>query len=163
MKTLLLLRHAKSSWDDPGLDDHDRPLNKRGRKAAPRMGQLIRDEGLEPDAIVTSSAERARTTAGAVCEALGYQGAVDETRELYLAAPAAYLRVIQQLPDDAERALLVGHNPGLEDLLEALSGDARRLPTAALAALELDAKHWRDVELDGRARSVRVWRVKDLQ
>jgi phosphohistidine phosphatase len=162
MKTLLLLRHAKSSWDEPGLDDHDRPLNKRGRKAAPRMGQLLRDEGLVPDAVLSSSALRARDTAGAVCEAIGNEGGVDERHDLYLAAPGTYLRAVRELPDEAERALVVGHNPGLEDLLEALCGRSHRMPTAALAVLELPVKHWSELELDGHARCLRVWRPKDL-
>ena len=162
MKTLLLLRHAKSSWGEPGLDDHDRPLNKRGAKAAPRMGKLLRDEGLSPDAVLASSAERTQATARAVCEALDYPGDIDVRHSLYLAAPSAYLHAVRELPDEIGRALVVGHNPGLEDLLEALSGHARRLPTAALAVLELPVKHWRDVELDGRARCLRVWRPKEL-
>ena len=163
MKTLLLLRHAKSSWNDPALDDHDRPLNKRGRKAAPRMGQLLRDEGLVPDAVVSSSALRAQTTARAVAEAAGYPGAIERRHDLYLAAPRAYLDVITQLPDDAERAMIVGHNPGLEDLLEALSGRSEPLQTAALAVLELPIQHWTQLQLDGHARCLRVWRPKELE
>jgi len=162
MKMLLLLRHAKSSWDEPGLEDHDRPLNKRGRKAAPRIGQLLRDEEIAPDVVLTSSALRARDTAGAVCEVLGFEGGIDERHDLYLAGPGAYLRAIRELPDEAERVLVVGHNPGLEDLLEALCGRCKRMPTAALAAVELPVKHWRELELDGRARCQHVWRVKDL-
>lgn len=162
MKTLLLLRHAKSSWDEPGLDDHDRPLNKRGRKTAPRMGQLLRDEDLVPDVVVSSSAVRAESTAEAVAQACGYEGGIDQRRALYLAAPSAYLRVLHDLPDKAKRALVIGHNPGMEDLLEALSGRARRMPTAALAVLEIDVKHWSELELDGRARCVKVWRPKEI-
>lgn len=162
MKTLFLLRHAKSSWDDARLDDHERPLNKRGRKTAPRMGRLLRDEGLSPDAVLSSGAVRAIATARAVCEALGYEGVIDRREELYLAAPGAYLRALEQLPDETERPLVVGHNPGLEDLLEALCGRSERMPTAALAVVELPIERWRDLELDGRARCRRVWRPKEL-
>ncbi len=163
MKTLLLLRHAKSSWDEPGLDDHDRPLNKRGRKTAPRMGQLLRDEDLVPDAVVSSSAVRAATTAELVAQACGYEGEIDRRRALYMAAPRAYLRVINELPDKTTRVLVVGHNPGMEDLLEALCGRAQRMPTGALAVLEVDVKHWSDVELDGRTRCLKVWRPKEIE
>ena len=84
MKTVLLLRHAKSSWDNPAVDDHERPLNKRGLKAAPRMGQLIADEGLKPDVIVSSTAVRAATTAAAIAEECGYDGEIHYTDDLYL-------------------------------------------------------------------------------
>src|SRR3954463_11797950 len=97
MKTLLLLRHAKSSWKDDSLDDHDRPLNARGKQEAPRMGQLLLEEHLLPDIILSSDAKRCRRTVEKVCEASGYRGETVLASELYLAAPATYLTWLSRL------------------------------------------------------------------
>src|SRR5262245_35485739 len=137
MKTLLLLRHAKSSWKYPDLADHDRPLNKRGKVIAPRMGQLLKDENLVPDLILSSTAARAQTTAHKVARASGYEGDIRVTRELYETGPAAYLALLQAIPEEHARVLVVGHNPDLEVLLEQLTDEAETLPTAALALVEL--------------------------
>src|SRR5688500_2653227 len=99
MKTLLILRHAKSSWDDASLDDHERPLNARGRRDAPRMGDLLRDELLVPDLIITSDAVRAHTTALAVAEAAGYIGPIVVEPRLYHASPEDVLAVLATVAD----------------------------------------------------------------
>src|SRR4029453_3692753 len=122
MKTLLLLRHAKASWKDEGLDDHDRPLNKRGKRDAPRMGQLLKNENLLPDFLVAASARRARKTGGDVIQHSGYRGETRSTGELYNAGQDELLALVAGLPVAAKRVLLIGHNPGLEELLEALTG-----------------------------------------
>ena len=96
MKTLLLLRHAKSSWKDESLTDHDRPLNKRGKKTAPLMGHLLREKNLVPDLVVSSTAVRARSTAEAAAEACGYPGEITLTDELYLATAGEILRYAQE-------------------------------------------------------------------
>ena len=127
MKTLLLLRHAKSSWDNPRLADFERPFNGRGRADAPRMGALLHKEGLEPDMIITSSAKRALATATAVAEACDNETAVQATRELYLAGPEEYLSLLAEVPETVSTLLMVGHNPGLEELLEELTGQWERL------------------------------------
>jgi phosphohistidine phosphatase len=114
MKTLLVLRHAKSSWNDPALDDHERPLNKRGRRDAPRMGELLREHGLIPDVVISSDAVRARLTAEAVAGAAGYAGAIVLDPRLYLAGPADILSLLQRVRGKAETVMIVGHNPGLE-------------------------------------------------
>ena len=90
MKTLLILRHAKSDWETPDVADHDRPLNGRGKRDAPRMGRLLRDENLVPDLIISSTAKRARKTAKLVAEASGYEGEIRLAETLYLAGPEAY-------------------------------------------------------------------------
>lgn len=162
MKTLLLLRHAKSSWKYPDLADHDRPLNKRGKQAAPRMGQLLKDEELLPDLILSSTAARAQTTARKVASASGYAGDIRVTRELYEAGPEAYLALLQEVADDHARVLMVGHNPDLEALLEQLTDEAEALPTAALALVELPIQHWREVNDATEGKLVRVWRPKEL-
>jgi phosphohistidine phosphatase len=162
MKTLLLLRHAKSSWKDAGIRDHDRPLNGRGRRDAPRIGRLLAEHGLVPDLIISSTARRARKTAEKVAEASGYVGALDAAAALYLAAPPAITQVIRLLPDEAGRVLLVGHNPGLEELLAALIGQYERLPTAALAHVELEFDRWQDFAPPVAARLARLWRPKEF-
>jgi len=161
-KTLLLLRHAKSSWKDSSLNDHDRPLNKRGRHDAPRMGRLLRDERLVPDRIVASTAMRAQATALAVIEASGYDGALLSSRRLYLAPPSVYVDLASELDDSIERVLMVGHNPGIETLLGELVGHPETMPTAALAALLLAIDHWRDFDRGTAATLLGFWRPRDL-
>jgi phosphohistidine phosphatase len=162
MKTLLLLRHAKSSWKHPELADHDRPLNKRGKRTAPHMGALLQDEDLIPDLILCSSAVRAHMTALLVAKACAYEGEIKRRRELYLAEPQDYIEVLRQVPEKHARVLVVGHNPGLEALIEALTGEVMAMPTAALAYMELSLRRWRDLDLNTECKLVNVWRPKDL-
>src|SRR5688572_5475639 len=115
MKTLLVLRHAKSSWKETALDDHERPLNKRGRRDGPRMGKLIREHGLTPDVIISSDAVRARLTAEAVAAAAGYSREIRLEEALYAASPADILAVLRTATTTtAGTVMIVGHNPGLE-------------------------------------------------
>lgn len=161
MRTLLILRHAKSSWKNSRLADHDRPLNKRGRRDAPRMGQLLRDENLVPDLILTSSAERALATAEAVALACGYQGEVQVTRRLYHAAPETYIELLSHISDEHDRVMVVGHNPGMAELVEVLTGQSQRMPTAALAQVQFSVNGWSELT-GGEGRLVNLWRPKDL-
>jgi phosphohistidine phosphatase len=142
---LLLLRHAKSSWDDPGLDDHDRPLAPRGRKAAKRMGAHLKSEGVEVDLVLCSSAVRARQT----LELVAPGGQTEIEPELYGASAAQLLARLQRVTDDAGTVLLIGHNPSLQELLVRLvaePGDlaTQKFPTAALATLVV-GEPWRDL------------------
>lgn len=163
MKTLLVLRHAKSSWRDTGLADHDRPLNKRGQRDAPRMGRLLSQQDLVPDLIISSSAVRARKTAQLAIEAMDYDGELRLERELYAADPEAYLDALQALPDAFERVMVIGHNPGLEELIEMLTGDWQRLPTAALAQVELELDTWQDLSEETPGRLVHLWLPRELE
>jgi phosphohistidine phosphatase len=162
MKTLLLMRHAKSSWKDDSLADHDRPLNKRGRRDAPRMGRLLRERDLVPDLILSSTAERASATAGLVAEAAGYSAAVQISEDLYHVGAVALLQVICQIDERFVRPLVIGHNPAMADLLEQLTGDSHSFPTAALACLKLDVPHWRDIERAATAKLVDFWHPREL-
>jgi phosphohistidine phosphatase len=162
MKTLLLLRHAKSGWKDSGLPDHERPLNSRGKRDAPRIGRLLAEQGLVPDLIVSSPARRARKTAERVSEASGYVGAIDAAAELYPGGLPAIARTIRALPDASSRALLVGHNPGLEAFLAELTGRDERLPTAALAHIELSIDRWEEFDPGAGGQLVHLWRPKEL-
>ena len=162
MKTLLVLRHAKSSWDDASLDDHERPLNPRGRRDAPRMGDLLRDSRLIPDVIITSDAVRAHTTAITVAEAAGYRREVVVDPQLYHANPEDIVAVLQSATASARSVMIVGHNPGLEDFVEQVTGESHDLPTAALVQLALPIDAWRKLTLDTRATLVEMWRPKEL-
>jgi phosphohistidine phosphatase len=156
------MRHAKSSWRDDSLADHDRPLNKRGRQDAPRMGRLLRREDRRPDLIVTSSARRARDTAEAVAQASGYDGEIRVTRSLYGAEEDDFLAVLRGLPAEAATVLLVSHNPGLESLLAELAGQFERLPTGAVACLSLDLAAWSELSEETPARLLDVWLPRNV-
>ncbi len=147
MRTLYLLRHAKSSWDHPGLDDFDRPLNDRGLHNAPFMAGLFKARNEALDLIITSPAARALATAQAVRDA--WEGSPPpflQDRSIYLASVGQMLGVLGRLPDNAEHVLLVGHNPGISELCEALCdaglGD---LPTAAMVRIDLHIDQWQEI------------------
>ena len=132
MKRLYLLRHAKSSWDDPELADHERPLSARGRRAADAIGNHLREHGIEPELVLCSSAARTRETLARI----GLSGEVE--RDLYGASANELLARVRELPPGVESALLIGHNPGMHDLALALTGEPRdKYPTGALATIEL--------------------------
>src|SRR5262245_62152719 len=157
MKTLLLLRHAKSSWKDSNIDDHERRLKKRGRKEARKVGHLIAAENMMPDTIVSSSARRCRQTADEVIHHSNYRGDVRLTVELYDADVAKLREFTGKLSDQASRVMLVGHNPGLEEFLESLVGEHTPLGTGALAHVELPIDRWGDLGSDTRGTWVKVW------
>jgi len=153
MKTLFLLRHAKSSWDDASLPDHDRPLSDRGRAAAPRIGAYMRGAGYLPDLVLCSTATRTRQTLDAVLSELEVEPAIEFHEDLYLAAPSEMLDFVTSVPDTVEVMLLVGHNPGTGMLAAALSGDGlpermdlmrAKFPTTGLAIIELSVDRWKD-------------------
>jgi len=162
MKTLLLMRHAKSSWDDPELDDHDRPLNARGLRDAPRMAAwLIRQEHT-PGAITSSTALRAVHTAQIVAEACRVAAPVRTTAGLYHADIAAWQRVIRNLPEEIDRALCVGHNPGIESIVSKLTDQSLHMPTAAIAVFALKLDSWAAFKVPTRYADWHLWRPKDL-
>jgi phosphohistidine phosphatase len=162
MKTLFLLRHAKSSWKDASVKDFDRPLNQRGLKAAPSVGKLLRKRKLQPDLVLSSPAERARQTTELVLAGAGLKVEVRHDERIYEATVARLFEVVAQIEEDANVAMLVGHNPGLEELLEALTGAARSLSTAALACIELDIEKWNKVRA-GTGQLEWLVRAKELK
>ncbi|MBN1147828.1 MAG: histidine phosphatase family protein [Anaerolineales bacterium] len=162
MKTLLILRHAKSSWKDDSLPDHDRPLNKRGKQDAPRMGTLLRREELLPDLILCSTARRARATADLVIDASGYEGELHLSLELYSFDAEPYLEALAELDDEYRCVMLVGHNPAMEELVEALVGHFERMPTAALAQIELPINSWSELDTEVGGALVNLWNPKQL-
>jgi phosphohistidine phosphatase len=164
MYTILLLRHAKSSWKDAALVDHDRPLNGRGRRDAPRVGRYLAEADLLPDHVLCSTAVRARQTLDAArAEWDDSNVSVDELDALYPTDPDLCSALLRALPDDVGRVLVVGHNPGLEELLTELTGRAEALPTAALAEVTVNVPHWSSLVPDGSATLVQVWRPKESE
>lgn len=161
MKTLFIMRHAKSSWDNPSQEDHERPLNERGRRDAPRMGKWLCATGAAPALIVSSSARRASETAELVLQ----ECAGVETRivpQLYHATPADWVHVLRSLPDSASRVLCIGHNPGIEEFLRSVSGQVVPMPTAAIARLELAIDSWSRFDPKGLAEVREVRRPREL-
>lgn len=142
MKTLFLMRHAKSSWGDTALADIDRPLNDRGLRAAPFMGKLMQERGFDPYVIITSTAVRARHTAALVKEAGKLVGLVHFEPKIYEASPQGLRQVVAAIDDINLSAMLVGHNPGLEGFIRFLTGQVEPMPTAALAVVELNIQSW---------------------
>lgn len=142
MKTLYLLRHAKSSWQEPGLKDFDRTLNARGREAAPLVGRFVREQKLRVDLMLSSPAVRARETAALVKESAALSTELLFDERIYEADAAALLEVVTQSAESAGALMLVGHNPGMEELLTLLTGETRRMQTAALACVALDVEQW---------------------
>lgn len=145
MGNLFLLRHAKSDWGDASLSDFDRPLNARGLAAADMMGRYLKDEGIEPDLVLVSSAVRTRETIARVMAAAGAAWRVQYDDALYLADPITILAAIHAVPDSVGTLMLVGHNPGLEETARRLAGRAphellyrlrEKYPTATLAGFE---------------------------
>lgn len=162
MKTLLILRHAKSSHEQPGLTDHQRRLNDRGLRDAPRVGEALRERRLQPDLVVSSTAERARETAELVAAACGYSPdrAIAFRDGLYLAPPASYVQELAATDDRLGTVLVVGHNPGISEWLSRLAGEFHSLPTAALAHLELTLDSWASLSLGSSGRLVDLWRPR---
>lgn len=156
MKTLLLLRHAKSSWKDSSIDDHERRLKRRGKKQARKVGKLLVDENLLPELLVSSSAKRCRKTADHVIDASGYRGETRISADLYEADATRLRDFLSKLDGNASRVLLVAHNPGLEEFLESLVGEPTPLSTAALAQVELPIDAWVELTSETRGSLVKV-------
>lgn len=168
MKTLTLLRHAKSGWDDPVARDFDRPLNPKGQRAAVAVGRNMRSLGLHFDHVAASPAARVVETLDHVATGYGSTLAPAWDQRLYLASAATLLDLVHGFPDAAESALLVGHNPGLEELVLDLVPDGAlrdtveaKFPTAALAEMRFEVAHWADIDEDG-GTLVRFVRPRDI-
>ncbi len=155
MKTLYLVRHAKSSWDNPELADFDRPLNDRGKRDAPRMGKKLREREIHPNLIISSPAKRAMSTGKRIAEALGFpQKNIKTDQGLYHANAEELLSIVQKLPDTCERIVLIGHNPGLTDFANDLTRDQAvitNVPTCGVVAYEFDVNSWQQVDF-GKGR-----------
>ena len=147
MKTLLILRHAKSSWKNADLLDHDRPLKRRGMRDAAAIGAHLPVRTMVPELIITSTAKRARATAELVARACGYAGEILLAPQLYHAGPSGAFQVLRDVEGHYLCVMIVGHNPGLEELLEALTGESRRLGTGSLACVALQIDGWDEMRM----------------
>ncbi len=161
MKSLLLMRHAKSSWDDPDMTDQVRPLNRRGRRDAPRLGQFLRQQ-FTPELILCSTAVRARQTRDLVAAAWERPVRTECLEELYHASSSQICAVLRQVTTPSDCILLIGHNPGLADFLSETVGYARKFPTAAVAWLEFAGDCWSEFQPGSRIRLKNAWSPRDL-
>ncbi len=153
MRTLYLIRHAKSSWDNPGLRDFNRPLNDRGLRDAPRMAQLLANRGVRPDLLVSSPAKRALTTAQFFAAAFQYaDAAIQREESIYESLPHDLLRLISQLPDEARTVLLFGHNPTFTEVANRFSEELiENVPTCGIVQIESSADRWNTL-FEGNAK-----------
>ena len=154
MKTLVLMRHAKSAWDDANMPDIERPLSPRGQKAAPLMGARMKKAGYHPDVVLCSTATRARETLDLIADSLPKKTKVQHVKELYMAVPREMLTLVAKVPDSAETVMLIGHNPGMGSLAGWLAGDGdsellskirRKFPTSGIAVVTFDVARWTEV------------------
>ena len=148
MKRLVVVRHAKSSWKDPGLRDFDRPLNKRGKTDAPEMGRRLAQRSLIPDRLLSSPARRAIRTAEIIADAIGFPaGRITRMDRLYGAGVADLLDILQRLDDAEQTVFLVGHNPGLMDLINSIcSTFLDNLPTCGLLCADFEISSWKEID-----------------
>ncbi len=172
MKTLIVLRHAKSGWDDPELRDFDRPLNAKGIRAATTMGRKAAEMGLKPEKLIASPAVRVMQTLDAFREGMGSLPEAVWDRRIYLASSANLLDVIHETDARIDTLMLAGHNPGLEDLILDLVADdgssplrdivESKLPTASLACLSWDGADWASLDAKSGVRLTSLTRPRDL-
>ena len=144
MKTLYLVRHAKSSWDYPELTDFDRPLNKRGKRDAPDMGRRLKSRGIKPDLMLSSPANRALTTCQIIADAIGYnEHKIETDKQIFHATANTLLKVLNQVDDQNDSAMLFGHNPGFTDFAnELVDTDIYNIPTCGVFACTFPLDSW---------------------
>lgn len=162
VRTLFLMRHAKSDWGDPQLADHDRPLNKRGRSAAPKVAAWAIEHFAVPQRIISSTALRARSTAQIMAEQWGMMERVELQERLYLAPPEIYWEALSECPPGDDRLLFVGHNPGISEWASELAGHTVQMPTAAWATFELSVNELRAADASTRARLLHFTLPREL-
>jgi phosphohistidine phosphatase len=154
MRTLFLLRHAKSSWDNGSVPDFERPLNSRGRAAAETMAAVLRERNINPDLILSSPALRAKETIEIIIKSAQLQSVPQFDQRIYEATAGRLLEVVSEIDNETQTALLVGHNPGFEQLVTALTGQTESMPTAALAKITFDISNWTGINAGGTLESV---------
>jgi phosphohistidine phosphatase len=145
MKTLLLLRHAKSSWKESALQDFDRPLNERGKRAAEMVGRFIRNKQIAPDLLLSSPAIRARETIEIVIKTAKLRSELRYDERIYEASPQRLLEVVSQIEEERKIVVLVGHNPGMEELLKLMTHRVEHMATGTVAKIDFEAAGWDNV------------------
>ena len=156
-KTLLLMRHGKSSWKDKKIPDRERPLKKRGKAASAEIGKILRENELIPQAILSSPALRASETAEIVAKESGFPGKVTFIDSFYMAEPDVYINYLKGLDDSLERVMIVSHNPGLEAFMQLLDGRLEALPTGSMVYLCLNINHWSNLSFETDAEMIGFW------
>jgi len=163
MKRLLIMRHAKSSWKDSDLTDHERPLKKRGKNDAHQMGKLLKSKKIVPDMIICSTAERAKETAELLAEAMKYKNEIIYSDALYMAEPMDILNEIASHASKEKTVMVIGHNPGSEALVQILTGKVECLPTGSIAYVTAKMDDWKEIAKDDGLKLKNLWRPKDLK
>jgi phosphohistidine phosphatase len=163
MKTLLLLRHAKSSWKDASVADFERPLISRGKRASDLIGRFLKKKKLHPVLVLCSTAIRARETLRLVLEAARLVTEVQYNQCLYLASADRLAEIVSQIEDDRAIVMLVGHNPGMEDLIPRLTGVTDGMPTGALAKIIFEVDRWTEISHERHGRLEWLVKPKDLE
>lgn len=163
MLRLILMRHAKSDWGDPGLSDHDRPLNPRGQRDAPRMARWLADAGWVPDLVLASTATRVRETIQGMETVWESVPPVLYSDALYLSSPEELLRTIRSDAISGDTLMVVAHNPGLQILVSQLAGELVSFPTAAMALFHVNGTQWADVISAKQACLVHLIRPKEIE
>ena len=161
MKTLIVMRHGKSTWKDKDMEDHERPLKKRGVKNSARMGELLKDEKLVPERILSSTAVRARQTVEAVTSKMNFKGEVQYLDKFYLGEMETILAEQCELPDEVNKAMVIGHNPGLESLVQILGRKVEALTTSSVAYIKLPIKHWKELSDKTEGDLKELWHPKE--
>jgi phosphohistidine phosphatase len=151
MKTFVLVRHAKSSWKDFNLDDHERPLNKRGERDVPFMAKILSEKGIKPDLIISSSALRAIATAEGFAKELGYEiEKIIKLKELYLAEPKSWMEAIHEIPDSINLLMAFGHNPGVTNLINLLTKkNVEDVPACGICSITFKTDAWIEIGAGG--------------
>ncbi len=162
MISLIIMRHAKSDWSDPNCSDHQRSLNRRGKKAAPVMAEKLQAEGVLPEIILASSAVRVQETLALMSERWNHAFEVLTEDALYLAQPLELRRHIEGLHDSWRTAMVVGHNPGLSALATSMAGTGVELPTAAVALFTSENESWKDAMAAGEWTLTEFWKPREL-
>lgn len=145
MKKLYLVRHAKSDWSNPSLDDFDRPLNQRGKKNAPFMGKVLKKKKIKPDLIISSPAYRARETARKIAKKIRYLDEIMYNEHLYEASLKEILEIVTFIEDEYDEVFIVGHNPGLNTLAFYLVDFNENIPTSGILEIEFNSQTWREI------------------
>ena len=157
------MRHAKSSWKDSDIPDHERPLKKRGVKDSERMGKMLKSKKLVPDIILSSTAERSKMTAEILAKSSKYKGKIQYLDSLYMAEPSNILEAIEEYGDGSDVVVLIGHNPGMEAFVQILTGKVESLPTASVAYVTAKVDDWKELADEDKAKLKKLWRPKDLR
>lgn len=162
MKTLILMRHAKSSWKDGSLPDHQRPLNRRGKQDAHRMGKFLKKQGKKLDVILCSTAMRAMSTVKYFLKEFDFDGEVLYLDDLYGTDIESYIAILNRLENDIDTAMIVGHNPEMDYFLEIICDEYEHMPTASIAIIKLLIQDWSELNEITLGELLNFWRPRAI-